>query len=228
LSHGAVKAGSYVRLTVADTGHGMDRDTLGRIFDPFFTTKEVGTGTGLGLSVVHGIVSELGGGIDVESRPGAGSKFEIYLPRAAAAAAAEAETSQELPHGNGETLMFVDDEEALVLLNEEVLAGLGYEPVGFTSSTQALSEFRADPARFDLVLTDETMPGMTGTEFASELRSLRPDIPIILMSGYATLAVARKARAAGVREVLGKPLQAAKLAAAIARALRARAGSPPA
>lgn len=225
LSHGSTRAGSYVRLTVGDTGHGMDEATLDRIFDPFFTTKDVGSGTGLGLSVVHGIVSELGGGINVESRVGAGSKFEVYLPRAAAAAVAEAEISEHLPRGNGETLLLVDDEEALIMFNEELLAGLGYEPVGFTSSVQALSEFRADPARFDLVLSDETMPIMTGTEFARALRAVRSDIPIILMSGYATPALVRKARAAGIVEVLGKPLQARELAAAIAHALRAKAHS---
>jgi CheY-like chemotaxis protein len=184
LSHGALAAGRYVRLTVRDSGHGMDAATLERIFEPFFTTKAVGTGTGLGLAMVHGIVSDHGGAIDVRSRPAAGSSFEAYFPQAEASPTDDDQSEAPLPHGQGETILLVDDERPLVRMGEEMLAAIGYEPVGFDQSPAALAAFRADPDRFDLVLTDEIMPEMTGTELAIALHQLRPDLPIILMTGY--------------------------------------------
>ena len=176
--------GAYVALAVRDTGTGIAPQVLERIFDPFFTTKEVGVGTGLGLSLVHGIVTDLGGGIDVHSRVGAGSTFTVYLPWHGSAQAAEA-VHEAMAGGGGETVLLVDDEEALVRLGEEMIAELGYEPVGFTSSAAALEAFR-EPERFDAVLSDEAMPDMTGSELAREIRGIRPDIPIVLMSGYVT------------------------------------------
>ena len=211
--------GAYVRLGVRDTGIGIAPQVLERIFDPFFTTKEVGVGTGLGLSLVHGIVTDLGGGIDVESRPGEGATFTVYLPWhdtvQAPAALQDAVTG-----GGGETVLLVDDEEALVRLGEEMIAGLGYEPVGFTSSTAALEAFRAAPARFDAVLSDESMPEMTGSELAREIRAIRDDIPIVLMSGYVTPALATRARDVGVLDVLAKPLVARDIARSLADALQ--------
>jgi signal transduction histidine kinase/ActR/RegA family two-component response regulator len=216
LSHGTVGPGRYVRLAVRDTGHGMDAASLDRIFEPFFTTKAVGAGTGLGLAMVHGIVADHGGAIDVCSTPGAGSSFAVYLKQAEAPPADEARTDQALPIGNGETILIVDDEKALVRLGEEMVAALGYEPAGFDSATQALAAFQADPRRFDLVLADEIMPGMTGTQLAAALRAIRPDLPILLMTGYGGPVEALRP---DVREILKKPLLSADIARAIARHL---------
>ncbi len=146
-------------LQVADTGTGIAPEIVERIFDPFFTTKEVGTGTGLGLSLVHGIVAELGGAIDVASTPGAGSTFTVYLPRSGEAADAPQDEEPEMPRGDGQRVLIVDDEEPLVRLATRTLEELGYAPVGFTSSGAALAAFRADPQRFDALITDERMPG---------------------------------------------------------------------
>ncbi len=210
--------GRYLRLSVADTGAGIPPPLLERIFDPFFTTKEVGVGTGLGLSLVHGIVTDLGGGIAVESRPGEGALFTVYLPwqRHVPAPAVAAEA---IVPGAGETVLLVDDEEALVRLGEETLAELGYEPVGFSSSAAALESFKADPERFQAVLSDEAMPGLTGSELVAEIRRLRPAIPIVLMSGFVSPALVARARESGVAEVLVKPLVARDIARSLANAL---------
>jgi CheY-like chemotaxis protein len=208
-----------VRLTVADTGSGIPPEAMERIFDPFFTTKNVGEGTGLGLSLVHGIVADLGGAIDVSSKPGEGACFEIWLPVAGETVAASSEAAGVLPRGNGETLMIVDDEPQLVELAEEVVARLGYEPVGFVSSTAALQAFLVDPQRFDVVLTDEMMPDLAGTELAREIRVLRPSIPILLMSGRAVPSVVDRAAEVGVDEVLRKPLHRREIAESLARVL---------
>src|SRR5258706_12764045 len=158
LSHGTLLPGPYVRLSVGDTGSGIPPAVLERMFDPFFTTKGVGDGTGLGLSLVHGIVADFGGAIDVTTQAGVGTTFTVWLPASGETPRLLAEPVGELPQGNGETGMIVDDQRSLVALAEETLAALGYEPAGFTSSVAALQAFRADPQRFDLVLTDETMP----------------------------------------------------------------------
>ncbi len=215
---GNLPAGDYVRLCVADTGVGMAPQVLERIFDPFFTTKSVGVGTGLGLSLVHGIVTDLGGGIDVHSEPGVGSTFTVFLPwqRCIATPARE---HVDVPAGRGETVLLVDDEEALVRLGEEVVAELGYEPVGYTSSRAALEALCADPGRFDAVLSDETMPELAGSELALAIRSLRADLPVVLMSGFVTPVLVQRAREAGVVEVLAKPMVARDIARALAAAL---------
>src|SRR5262245_19876522 len=155
LSHGTLGPGRWIRLGVRDSGYGMDAATLDRIFEPFFSTKPVGEGTGLGLAMVHGIVADHGGAIDARSSPGAGSRFEVYLRQADALPADDARAEQTLPVGNGETILIVDDETALVRLGEEMVASLGYEPVGFDQAAQALMAVRAGPQRFDLVLADE-------------------------------------------------------------------------
>src|SRR5882757_4786839 len=220
LSHGTLSAGSYVRLLVSDTGGGIPPAVLKRMFDPFFTTKRVGDGTGLGLALVHGIVADFGGVIDVATQLGLGTSFTIWLPAAGPMPTLLAESAGELPRGNGETIMIVDDERALVALAEETLAGLGYEPFGFDSSIAALQAFRAEPKRFDLVLTDEAMPDLTGTDLAREIRQLRPDTSIILMSGYSGTPLSERAHAAGVIDVLRKPLVRRDIAEPVARALR--------
>jgi PAS domain S-box-containing protein len=215
-----LQPGRYLLLTVRDSGIGIPPGLLERIFDPFFTTKEVGVGTGLGLSLVHGIVTDLGGGIAVDSIEGRGATFRVYLPWAGARAEVPAtDTDEPVAAGHGETILLVDDEAPLVALGEELLAGLGYEPVGFSSSAAALQALRADPARFQAVLSDEAMPGLTGSELAAEIRRLRPDIPIVLMSGFVNAALAARAREAGVAEVLAKPLVARDIARALAQAL---------
>jgi len=218
-------AGPYVRVIVCDTGVGVPPRVLERIFDPFFTTRDIGVGTGLGLSLVHGIVTDLGGGVDVASRPGEGTTMTVYLPREASLAAAAAVQEEPAALGNGQTVLFVDDEVALVRLGEELLAQLGYEPVGFESSTKALECFRAEPQRFDLVLSDEAMPAMTGTELVQQIRSIRAEIPIVLMSGYVSAALAARARELGVVEILGKPLASRDIARSLSGALRATASA---
>jgi PAS domain S-box-containing protein len=220
LARGSVAAGDYVRLTVTDTGTGIPPHILDRIFDPFFTTKTVGDGTGLGLSLVHGIVGDLGGAIEVSSTPGAGTRFEIWLPMAGELPINRVEAVDVLPQGNGESLMIVDDERPLVDLAEEVVARFGYEPVGFVSSTAALAAFRAEPDRFDVVITDEMMPDLVGTELARQIREIRPSVPILLMSGRADAQLGDRAMKIGVDEVLRKPLRAREMAESLARVLR--------
>ena len=216
---GALAPGPYVRLVVSDTGTGIPPAVFERMFDPFFTTKTVGEGTGLGLSLVHGIVTDLGGAIDVATKAGEGTRFEIWLPVAGETSRPADEGARKLPRGNGETVMIVDDEAQLVALAEELLAELGYEPAGFHSSRTALQAFRTEPQRFDLILTDEAMPDLVGTELAREVRLLRPRIPIVLMSGHGGSALVARAAAIGVNEVLRKPLQGGDLAESLARVL---------
>jgi signal transduction histidine kinase/ActR/RegA family two-component response regulator len=219
LSHGALAAGRYLRLEVSDAGHGMDDATMQRIFEPFFTTKPAGSGTGLGLSTVHGIVADHGGAINVRSRPGTGTDFEVFLARTERFAASADRAEAPSPSGRGQTVLLVDDETPLVSLGEEMLAALGYEPVGFDSSARALAAFQADPGRFDLVLTDEVMPGMTGTELAVALHRIRPELPIVLMTGRTGPLGSRGVRRAGIRDILNKPLQSQEMAESIARHL---------
>jgi len=217
---GARGVGEYVVLTVADTGAGIAPEIVDRIFDPFFTTKEIGTGTGLGLSLVHGIVTALGGAIDLSSTPGTGSTFIVYLPRSGNAAEPRDATQSTSPRGNGQRVLIVDDEEPLVQLATRILADLGYVPIGFTSSAAALAAFRADPERFDALIADERMPEMSGSALIREVRGMRNSLPVVLMSGYVG-ATAEKARGGGlVDEVLQKPLSARDLATSLARVLR--------
>jgi signal transduction histidine kinase len=221
LSHGTLPAGRYVRLTVRDTGHGMDPATMERAFEPFFTTKAAGGGTGLGLATTHGIVADHGGALNVHSRPGKGSTFEAHFAQADVASAVDEEDPEApVARGRGEVVLLVDDEQTLVLLGEEMLAALGYEPVGFDSAAKALAAFRADPGRFDLVLTDEVMPEMTGTELAQSLHEIRPELPILLMTGHGDPVQPHRLRVAGVREILKKPLLSRAIAEGLARQLR--------
>jgi nitrogen-specific signal transduction histidine kinase/ActR/RegA family two-component response regulator len=219
VSRGTLAPGDYVTLVIGDTGAGIPSQVLERIFDPFFTTKAVGEGTGLGLSLVHGIVIDLGGGIDVISKPGEGTRFEIWLPVAGETRKPTLEASRELPQGHGQTVMIVDDERTLVALNEEMLAQLGYEPVGFESSAAALRAFQEQPQRFDVILTDEAMPELTGTDLARQIHGLRPEVPIILVSGYGGPQLTARATANGVSAVLRKPLRSGELAETLARVL---------
>ncbi len=219
VSHRTLPAGAYLRLRVSDTGSGIPPHVLERMFDPFFTTKGTGKGTGLGLSLVHGIVADLGGGIDVSTVVGMGTTFTIWLPSTGEAAASSTEPTSRLPRGSGQTVLIIDNEEALVALAEETLAELGYEPIGFSSSVAALQAFREAPQRFDLVLTDELMPELSGTDLAREIVSLRPDLPIVLMSGFGGPQLQEHAQAVGIRELLRKPLRKKDLAECFGRVL---------
>ena len=226
LLHGDVVPGAYLKLEVCDTGVGIPPEVLQRMFDPFFTTKEVGEGTGLGLSVVHGIVADLGGAIDVVSRTAPhdrrGTHVALWLPLASREQQqTPAADTSDWPRGNGEVVMVVDDEQALVELAEELLAGLGYEPVGFDSSESALQAFEADPQRFDAVVSDEMLPGMPGSELAGRLRALRPGLPVLLMSGRVDAALEQRARSVGVTALLHKPLTLREVAENLAQMLDA-------
>jgi CheY-like chemotaxis protein len=216
---GALVAGEHVVLTVADTGCGIAPEIVERIFDPFFTTKDVGTGTGLGLSLVHGIVSELGGAIDVASTVGTGSTFTVYLPRCGDAIESRRREESALPRGRGERVLVVDDEEQLVELTTRTLEQLGYAATGFTSSAQALAAIRADPQRYDALITDERMPGMSGSALIREARAIRGRLPIVLTSGYVG-GLLERAGEAGPDEVLKKPLSVRDLANGLSRILQ--------
>ena len=212
------KPGDYITLTVSDTGRGMKPEVLERIFDPFFTTSAKGEGTGLGLSVVHGIVKSHGGFIRVESAPGKGSVFSIHLPRAEKQEGPA--VVEDLPvRGGKESILFVDDEELTVELNHERLTQLGYKVTAVTNSLQALEIFRKDPQKFDLVITDYTMPDMTGVDLAKKLLKVRSDLPIILCTGYNNEVSPERAKRAGIREFLLKPQGKRGLGLAIRRVL---------
>ena len=198
----------------------MSPEVTKRVFEPFFTTREVGQGTGMGLAVVYGIVKDLQGTITVESEPGAGSTFRVLLPKI------QGETKEEKLHalrasGGRERILFVDDEEMLVLWAERVLSKLGYAVTTMAGSAEALEAFSSDPTRFDLVITDHTMPGMTGVQLSKELLMIRSDIPIILCTGHSETASPEIAKEAGIREYLMKPLTKQELAEAVRSVLDA-------
>ncbi len=218
-----LKPGPYLRMTVRDTGQGMPPEVMEHIFDPFFTTKGQGEGTGLGLSVVHGILKHHGGSIQVSSEPGKGSMFQVYLPRIPAPAYSQQVDSQSVVAGCGGRILFVDDEEDIVYSGENMLTRLGYSVVSSRSPVEALKLFRHEPQDYDLVITDLTMPQMSGDQLADELVRLRPDIPIILCTGFgpgfrSTLG-SLEMRSEGIREVVMKPFDRADMAQAIRRAL---------
>jgi PAS domain S-box-containing protein len=219
-SHGSdgMKPGLYMRLLVRDTGMGMPPDILDKIFDPFFTTKKLGEGSGLGLSVVHGIVTQHDGYITVESEPGKGSVFTVYFPKITEEPAADPISDDELPTGS-ERILFVDDEEALMEMGEDILAELGYEVTSRMNGREALALFKLDPSRFDLVITDQTMPEMTGVELVKEILALRPHMPIIMCTGFSYVIDADKARGAGIKAFALKPLTKREIAKTIRNVL---------
>ncbi len=217
------KGGAYLQLVVRDTGEGIDPAVQDKIFDPFFTTKKAGEGTGLGLSVVYGIVRDCGGEIFVDSEPGHGTTFTILLPLVAADGRRDELTPAVLPRGRGR-ILFVDDEAPIASLGQEMLTSLGYEVAVRFSSHDALAAFRAHPDRFDLVITDMTMPNMTGAGLARELLKIRPGLPVILTTGFSERINAEEAKQLGIRAFLMKPVSLADLAQAVKRVMEERTG----
>lgn len=225
-----LQPGPYARLTVRDTGDGMDEKILGRIFDPFFTTKAPGQGTGLGLGVVLGIVREHDGAIRVHSQRGVGTAFEIFLPVVEPLPAEElAEASavdMPLPRGQGQRILFVDDEAPLCFVGAAMLRRLNYQPTTFTDPQAALAAFRADPAAWDLVITDLTMPGMTGITLAEELICLRPDLKVLMATGYSGTWTPETVRHVGFQDLMMKPLTQQVLAHTVHRTLKPNPRTP--
>ena len=217
--------GKYLRITVRDTGHGMDRETQARIFDPFFTTKRLGEGSGMGLSVVHGIVNAHNGVLTVSSQTGIGSTFNVYLPQHEGAINAEKVSPIEVPLGK-ERVLLIDDNAELGRVEGQVLERLGYQVTIDDSSVSALDRFNENPAAWDLVITDQAMPKMTGVKLAREMMKIRPDIPIILLTGYSDIVTAEKAKALGIREFVMKPVLSQELGLTIRRVLDGISSSP--
>ncbi len=213
-----LKPGPYEKLTVSDTGHGMDDAVKERIFDPYFTTKEKDVGTGLGLAAVHGIVKNCGGSICVFSQPGKGTTFQIFFPETTMKTEEETQITEFVPKGH-EHIMFVDDEEVLADVGQQMLERLGYTVERLTSPIEALEVFRAEPDKFELIITDQTMPHVTGETFAKELMSIRHDVPVVICTGYGDLIPEDKAKGIGIRRVVAKPYSLRDLATTIREVL---------
>lgn len=215
-SHPGLKPGRFACLSVTDNGKGMDDTVRERIFDPFYTTREPGTGIGLGMSVVHGIVQSHEGAITVDSRPGVGTTVEVYFPATAGEIAPQVPATAP-ERGNGQHILYLDDEGPLVFLATRMLHRLGYRVSGYTRAENALQDYRENPAQFDLAITDLNMPTLSGIEVAAELLRLRPDLPVVLCSGHVTEELVQRARRAGICEVLYKPGTIEEFAASIHR-----------
>jgi signal transduction histidine kinase/CheY-like chemotaxis protein len=218
--HPYLNPGEYIKLRVIDTGHGMEKAIVDRIFDPFFTTKERGEGTGMGLAVVLGIVKSHGGTITVESEIDEGSTFSIFLPVIMQEVDHEVSVKAPIPTGT-ESILFIDDEKSLVDLGQQILERLGYKVTIRTSSVEALELFIEQPDKFDLVITDMTMPNMTGDELAGKLMSIREDIPVILCTGYSERISKERAHDLGIKEFILKPIVMRELAIKVRSALDA-------
>ncbi|MDQ1349939.1 MAG: Histidine kinase [Acidobacteriota bacterium] len=215
-----LEPGRYQHLTVSDTGHGMTPEVLSRIFEPYFTTKKEGEGTGMGLSVVHGIIKSCGGDITVYSSPGKGTTVHVFLP-CARDKRVEDTTGQieEVVRGGNETVLVVDDEPFIAELSKEVLEELGYHVIMKTGGIEALEAFRADPGKFDLVVADQTMPHMTGVQLSREIKKIRPNFPVILCTGFSDAISEDNYKMYGIDAFLMKPILPKELAAAIRKIL---------
>jgi CheY-like chemotaxis protein len=207
-------AGPYLRLSVSDNGSGIDKEIIGRIFEPYFTTKEVEEGTGLGLATVHGIVREHGGTIQVDSQPGSGTTFHVFLPLTTPAERERQSDTRSVPRGE-ERILFVDDEQMLAESAMLMLEDLGYSVTIRTDPVEALAMLRARPSAFDLIITDLTMPVFTGEELARKARETRSDIPIVLCSGFSRSMTEKELSAMGIDCILNKPIVYEELAETI-------------
>ena len=219
-----LEPGRYMKLTVKDSGEGMAPEILQKIFDPFFTTKSRGEGTGLGLSVVHGIVTGSGGAITVNSVMDAGTSFTLYFPQSENQSVAMVEDHHDYPLGN-ESILFIDDEKLLVYGSKHLLNRLGYKVEGMTDSVVALEVFQSHPEKFDLIITDLTMPKVDGVSLCREILSLRPDIPIILCTGYDHNVAREQINDLGIREILVKPVLWKDMADTVRRVLDQKTGA---
>jgi PAS domain S-box-containing protein len=224
IAHADLMPGDYARITVSDTGSGMDAATKQRIFEPFFTTKPVGVGTGLGLSVVHGIMRSHEGAITVDSEPGKGSTFALYFPatRAPVSDIAKGGNGTQGEQGRGQHILYIDDDQALLYLIERLLKRRGYQVSGFANPAEAIETVRANPARYDLIITDFNMPGLSGIDVAHEIRRALPEIPIAVASGYITDELRNEAAAVGVNELIFKPNAAGEFCDVVQRLLAER------
>ena len=214
-----IKMGPHLHLVVEDNGVGMDATVLERIFEPYYTTKEPGKGTGLGLSVIHGIVKNHGGFITVESRPGQGSSFHVYLPTIDEMEQAIEVENRVAETGSGERILLVDDEEPIVAMEKQMLEKLGYQVTACASSSEAWTVFSARPDQFDLMITDMTMPHMAGDWLSEKILDIRPNLPVILCTGHSDMIDENKAAALGIRKFVMKPVEKNELARAIRSAL---------
>jgi len=217
LTIGRLLPGRWVRVVISDTGIGLTEGQQRKVFEPFYTTRHPGHGTGIGLTVVRNVIASTQGALEVESRPGSGTRMSVYWRSIEQDQAAMPEPAEFA--GAGQAILLVDDEAELVAVAEEVLASLGYEPVGFADPHAALEAFRASPDRFSAVLTDERMPTLRGIDLATRIHRIEPRLPVILMTGHRTAGLDRLAREAGIVEVLDKPLHVVTLRAALARQL---------
>lgn len=213
-----IKPGDYAELTVTDTGSGIDPAVIDKIYDPYYTNKEPGKGTGMGLAIIHGIITGYGGAISVESKLGKGTSFHVYFPVIAQQDLSPVEDSQEISQGN-ERVLLIDDEETLAELSKDILERLGYGVTVQHSSMDALNIFQNNPDAFDVVITDQTMPGMTGFDLARQLLQIRSDIPIILCTGYSKLIDEETAKSIGIKEFALKPLSRGKIASLLRKVL---------
>jgi CheY-like chemotaxis protein len=214
-----LRPGPYIRLTVADTGTGMTREVMERAFYPFFTTKKPGEGSGLGLAVVHGVVRDYGGAVTVTSEPGRGATFDIFFPRISADEV-QPEAPDEGLSGGMERILLVDDEDVQVQSMRHMLRRLGYRVAAKTDPAEALRAFQKNPEHYDIVITDQTMPRLTGAQLAEEVLRIKPGLPVILCTGFSDKVDAEGAHALGIREFLMKPFSMRDMAAAINRALK--------
>ena len=214
-----LKTGAHLRLSVSDSGSGIPPEARDRIFEPYFTTKEMGKGTGLGLAVVHGIVQSLSGRIAVHSEPGRGATFQVLIPCTRKKEPARAADNGKMPEGGTEQILLVDDEPAILRTTKAMLERIGYRVTAVGNGRAALETFNEAEVPFDLLITDMTMPKMTGFELAEQLMKIRPDLPVILCTGFSENMPREKAMTAGIRRYLEKPVSLRDLAAAVRSAL---------
>jgi CheY-like chemotaxis protein len=213
-----IQPGHFLQLSIGDTGSGIPPEIRGRMFDPFFTTKEVGKGTGMGLAIIDGIVKDSGGFVVCDSQPGEGTIFHVYLPVISNTDPPENRPEDPLQYGN-ERILLIDDEEMLATMGKSMLASLGYRVTAETNSRKALSTFEDLPEAFDLIITDQTMPGMTGSDLARRMLQIRPDLPIILCTGYSNIISEEEAKAMGIKGFAMKPLAKKDIGALIRKIL---------